>query len=315
MIGYIARRLLALIPLLLIISFIVYGLVLLVPGDPARTIAGGTKAPEAKVEEVRHQLRLDEPFVTQWSHWLGDALHGDLGYSFYKNRPVASELADRFPVTLSLTLGAMVVTLVLGVPTGVAAGTRPGSRIDRVLTVVTSGGLAFPDFWLGMLLVVVFAVELHALPAIGYVPFTTSPIEWLTHLYLPCLALGIGNAATLARQLRGSLADAMDADYVRTARAKGLRRSVVVYKHALKNVSMAPVTVLGLQFAYLLGGTVLIEYIFSIPGIGQYIYSALLDKDIPVIQGVVLVFAVIFVIVNLAVDVFYGYLNPKVRVE
>ncbi len=310
---YILRRLVALVPLLLLITFIVFGLSLLIPGDPAQTLAGGTKADPAQVAKVRHELNLDEPLVVQYGDWVGNAVHGDLGQSFFKNRSVASEIKTRFPVTLSLALGALVLTILIGVPVGVLAGTRPGSKLDRLITAGSSVGIGIPDFWLAMILIGIFAVNLKALPAIGYVPFTVSPVEWATHLYLPWIALGIPGAAGLARQLRGALADTLEQDYIRTAHAKGLRQRVVVLKHTLKNAAIVPVTVLGLQFAYLLGGSVIIERIFAIPGLGQYFFEALNDKDFPVIQGVTLVAALIFVLVNLFVDVLYAYINPKVR--
>jgi peptide/nickel transport system permease protein len=312
-ISYISRRLLALIPLLLIVSFIVFGLSLLIPGDPARTLAGGTKATPQHVEEVRRQLGLNRPFLLQYWHWLSHAVRGDLGTSLFKNRTVAADIRSRFPVTFSLALGGLVLNILLGVPAGILAGTRPGTLLDRAITFGTSVAIAVPDFWLAMVLVVVFAVKLHALPAIGYVPITDSPSQWITHLYLPCIALGIGGAATVARQLRSSLVEVLDEDYIRTARAKGLGDRLVIGKHALKNASITPVTVLGIQFAYLLGGTVILEQIFSIPGMGQYFFSGLNDKDLPIIQGVTLLTALIFVLLNLAVDVLYAYLNPKVR--
>ena len=313
MTSYILRRLLSLIPLLLIVSFLVFAMAFLVPGDPARTLAGGTRASEAHVIEVRHQLRLDKPIAAQYGRWLTNALRGDLGKSLFKQNSVATEIRRRFPVTLSMALGALVVMVLLGVPAGIAAGTRPGSLIDRMVTLGTSVAIAIPDFWLAIILVVVFAVKLKALPAIGYTSFSQSPVDWATHLYLPWLALGLGGAAPIARQLRGALIDVLDQDYIRTAGAKGLPQRVILVKHALKNAAMAPVTILGIQFAYLLGGTVILEYIFSIPGLGQYFFTALNTRDLPVIQGVTLVIALTFVLLNLAVDVLYAYLNPKVR--
>ena len=182
-----------------------------------------------------------------------------------------------------------------------------------LVTFGTSVALAVPDFWLSIVLVIVFAVKVHLLPSIGYVSLTTSPLQWARHLLLAWIAMGIGGAAPLARQLRGSMIDVLDQDYIRTASAKGLRRRTVVFKHALKNAAIAPVTILGIQFAYLLGGTVIIEGIFSIPGLGNYFENALLTKDLPVIQGVILVIALTFILLNLAVDVLYAYINPKVR--
>jgi peptide/nickel transport system permease protein len=203
--------------------------------------------------------------------------------------------------------------VLIGVPAGLAAGTRPGSVVDRLVTLGTSTAIAVPDFWLGIILVILFAVKLQMLPAVGYVGITQSPVDWATHLYLPWFALGIAGAAPIARQLRGALIDVLAQDYIRTANAKGLPGYRVLLKHALKNAAISPVTVIGIQFAYLLGGTVIIEYIFSIPGLGLYFFNALNAKDLRVIQGVTLVVALTFVFVNLAVDVLYAYINPKVR--
>ena len=312
---FLLRRVLALVPLLLLISFGVFALELLIPGDPARQIAGGLTASEARVKEVRHQLHLDKPLLDQYGRWLSHASHGDLGKSLFNNRTVASDLKRRFPITLSMAVGALLVILVIGVPLGIAAGTHPGTWIDRVATVGSSVGIAMPDFWLAMLLVIVFAVRMHLLPAIGYTSFGQSPVLWAKHLVMPCVALGLGGAATTARQLRGSLIDVLDQDYIRTAEAKGLHRRSVIGKHALKNAAMPVVTILGIQFAYLLGGTVILEQIFSIPGMGQYLVQAIVTHDLPVIQGVTLVVAVTFVLLNLLVDVSYGFLNPKVRIS
>lgn len=313
MTGYVARRLLGLAPLVLLISFLVFALDFLIPGDPARTLAGGLHAPDSRVIQVRHQLGLDKPVVVQYWRWLTHALGGNLGRSLYTQATVASEVAHRFPVTLSMALGALVVAILLGVPAGLAAGTHPGGTVDRLVTLGTSAAIAIPDFWMGILLVIVFAVKLKALPAIGYVHPTDSIVGWATHLYLPWLALGIAGAAPIARQLRGALIDVLEQDYIRTAGAKGLPPRRIILKHALKNAAIAPVTVIGIQFAYLLGGTVILEYIFSIPGLGLYFFDALNSRDLPVIQGVTLVIALTFVLLNLAVDVLYAYINPKVR--
>jgi peptide/nickel transport system permease protein len=311
--AYIARRIAALVPLLLIVSFIVFSLSQLLPGDPAIVLAGGQKATPEGIARAREKLNLDEPFVQQYEIWLGDTVRGDLGESFFDHSTVAESIRARFPVTLSLALGALVLTILLGVPLGILAALRQGGILDRVITTVSSVGLAMPDFWLGMILLSIFAVSLKTLPSGGYVPLTDSPAGWATHLYLPWIAMGVPGGAGLARQVRGAMIDAREQDYIRTAESKGLRRRVVVFKHALKNASLAPVTVLGIGFAYMLGGSVIIEQIFTLPGMGQYFYSALFNKDLPVIQGVVLLSALIFVVLNLVVDVLYAYLNPKVR--
>lgn len=311
--AYIARRLAALVPLLTIVSFIVFSLSQLLPGDPAIVLAGGQKATPAGIARARDKLNLDDSFVEQYAIWLGDVVHGDLGESFFDHRTVSESIRARFPVTLSLAIGALVLTVVIGVPLGIVAAVRQGGIADRLITTGSSVALAMPDFWLGMILLSIFAVSLRVLPSGGYVPLTDSPAGWATHLYLPWIAMGVPGGAGLARQVRGAMIDALEQDYVRTAESKGLRRRVVVFKHALKNASLAPVTVLGIGFAYMLGGSVIIERIFTLPGMGQYFYIALFNKDLPVIQGVVLLSALIFVVLNLFVDLLYAYLNPKVR--
>jgi peptide/nickel transport system permease protein len=311
--AYVARRLVGLIPLLLLISFAVFALVLAVPGDPARTIAGGLDADEARVAEIREELDLDDPIVTRYARWLGDAVQGDLGTSLFNRRAVTTELAERFPVTLSIALGAVVFAALIGIPIGLLAGTRPGTLVDRALGVGSSIGIALPDFFLATASVVLLAVQWNVLPAIGYEDFAVDPVQWFRHLLLPWIALGLGAAASLARQVRGAVIEVLEADYIRTARSKGLTERRVILKHALKNALTPAMTVLALQFAYLLGGTFIIESIFSLPGIGQYMLEAITSRDLPVIQGVVLLAATIFVLTNLVVDVLYGVVNPKVR--
>ena len=226
---------------------------------------------------------------------------------------MTSGIAARFPVTLAVAAGGMVIAILVGLPAGIISGIRQGTVRDRAVTIGSSIAVATPDFWLAILLVIVFAVKLKWLPALGYTPFTQSPVEWFKDLLLPWVALGIGGSAVIARQVRGALIDTLDQDYMRTALAKGLTQRMVIGKHALKNALSPAVTVIGIQFGYLLGGTLIIEQIFSLPGLGTYIIQAIDDKDIPEIQGVVLVVAVSFIIINLIVDIIYGYLNPKVR--
>jgi peptide/nickel transport system permease protein len=313
MISYIVRRLASIVPLLLIVSFLIFVGTQFIPGDPARNILG-TRATNQTVGQLQHTLGVDRPWFRQYLTWLGHALRGDLGHSWYhQTESVTSQIKIRMPITLSIAVGALVFTVLFGLPLGLLAGTRPQSIADRIVTFGTSAAIAAPDFWLAMMLLIVFAVKLQWLPAISYVPFEVSPVEWFRHLILVWVAIGIPGAASFARQLRGALIDALEQDYVRTARAKGLRRRSVVFKHALKNASLVPVTVLGLQFAYTLGGTVVLERIFSFNGMGAYFFGALDVKDVPVIQGVTLLVALTFVTVNLFVDVMYAFLNPKVR--
>jgi peptide/nickel transport system permease protein len=313
MLTFVVRRLLALVPLMVVVSFLVFSLVVFLPGDPATSIAGGADATPEQVEKVRRELGFDDPTVVQYWHWLEGVLQLDLGESLYNDRSVSGEIGRRFPVTFSVAIGAIVVSLVLGVGAGILAGTRPGRLTDRAVTVGTSLGLAVPSFWLALMLVIVFAVNLQWLDAIGYTRFSDSPTEWAKHLVMPWIALGVGAAATVARQVRGALVDVLDQDYIRTARSKGLAGRVVIGKHALKNAALPALTVLGIQFSYLLGGTVIVESIFSIPGLGQYVTNAITGRDLPVIQGVVLTMAVVFVVMNLLVDVLYAVVNPKVR--
>ncbi|HEY2430790.1 MAG TPA: ABC transporter permease [Acidimicrobiales bacterium] len=315
MTAFVVRRLAAMVPLLVLISFAVFALVLLIPGDPARTLAGGVHADPAAVSQIRHQLHLDQPLLQQYWRWLTHAARGDLGTPLFQAGSVSSGIASRFPATLTLAVGGMLVAVVIGVPAGVIAGTRPGTGVDRLATLGSSLGIAVPDFWLAMILVVLFAVELHALPAIGYSAFAQSPTAWARHLVLPWVALGLAGGATLARQVRGALIDVLDQDYIRTARAMGISEREVIGKLALKNALTPAVTILGIQFAYLLGGTFIIENIFSIPGMGSYMLQAIDAKDLPIIQGVVLITATIFVVVNLVVDIAYAFLNPKVRIS
>ena len=303
------------VPLLLLITIGVYALVLLIPGDPARTLAGGLHAQPAEIARIRHQLHLNQSFLGQYWRWVTHAARGDLGTSLFQHESVASAIGSRFPLTLSLALGGLVVSILIGLPIGIFAGTRPGKVADRSATAVSSAGIAIPDFWLAIILALVFAVKLHVLPDLGYVGLTRSPWGWLQHLLLPWFALGVAGGATLARQVRGEMVDVLDQDYIRTARSLGIPERQVIHRLALKNALTPALTIVGIQFAFLLGGTVIIEQIFSIPGLGSLMLQAIDTKDLPIIQGVVLLTAVIFVVVNLVVDIGYGVINPKVRVS
>jgi peptide/nickel transport system permease protein len=313
--AFIARRLAAMVPLLFLITLGVYALGLLIPGDPARTLAGGVNAQPSEIARIRNQLHLNEPFFAQYWRWVTHAMRGDLGTSLFQHESVASVISSRFPLTLSLALGGLAVSILIGLPIGILAGTRPGRAADRSGTVLSSAGIAIPDFFLAIVLALIFAVKLHVLPDLGYVGLTHSPWGWFQHLLLPWIALGLAGGATLARQVRGQMIDVLDQDYIRTARSLGIPERQVIHRLALKNALTPAMTVVGIQFAFLLGGTVIIEQIFSIPGMGTLMLQAIDTKDLPIIQGVVLLTAVIFVVVNLLVDIGYGILNPKVRVS
>jgi peptide/nickel transport system permease protein len=312
---FILRRIAALIPLLFIVSVFVFGLIVLVPGDAAITLAGGEDATPERIELVRKQLGLDQSFLSQYLDWLGDAITLDFGESLYSNTAVTTEIRDRFPVTLQLAGGALAFGLLVGIPLGIVSGMRPRSVSDRSVVIVTSLAIAVPSFWLAQILILNLGVYRDAFPTRGFVEFSESPSQWFEHLLLPWITLGTLTAATVARQMRGALSDVMSSDHIRTSRAVGLATRKIVGKHGLKNASAPVLTVVGLQVAYLVGGTVVVEQIFGIAGLGSYILTAVGRSDLPAIQGSVMFIALLTVLVNLVVDISYAFLNPKVRVE
>jgi peptide/nickel transport system permease protein len=305
MLKLVGKRLLATVPLLLLVSMLAFGLLYLVPGDPAVTLAGENPAP-GQIEALREDLGMDRSVPAQYVSWATDAAQGEFGDSLFSRAPVQDLIFDRLPATISLTLAAVFVAVVLGMSLGLLAVLGRGRFVDRLVTAIATLGVAVPSFWLGLLLIIFFALNRSWFPALGYTPFTEDPVDWLRHITLPAITLGVSPAAEIARQLRASLLDALGNDYIRTARAKGVRRAPVLLKHALKNAGVPAVTVIGVQFSFLLGGSVIVEQIFGIPGVGTLAVSSVLSRDVPVIQGVVL-------ICNLLVDMSYGYFNPKVR--
>lgn len=310
----ILRRLASIAPVLLVVSFGVFFLLALVPGDPAVTLAGGVNATPAQIAHVRAELHLNDPLLVQYWHWLWGALHGNLGTSLSTGQSVAGQIATRFPVTFALVVAAAIVALVVGIPLGVLSGVRPGGAVDAGARTFSTLGLAIPSFWLAIILVSIFAVHWKLFPPTGYVAITTSFAGWLKDITLPAVTLGLLVGATLARQLRAALIDALDTPYVRTAWAKGGTRRSVLLRHGLKNASMPVITVFGVQVGYLLGGAVIVEQIFSIPGLGSYMLSGITDHDLPVVQGVAIVFVLFQMAMSLAADIGYGAVNPKVRV-
>jgi len=312
MLRFILQRLLALIPLLLIVSLLVFSLVLLIPGDPAYLLAGEDATPE-EVAAIREEMGLNKPVLVRYALWLAAVVQGDLGTSLFSDQPVLDVILERLPVTLSLAISAILIALSISVPAGLIAGTRPGRGLDRAVTLGSSVGLALPNFWLGLMLVLVLAIWNPWFPATGYIPISESLPGWWQHILLPAFTLGLSASAILTRQLRGAMIEVMQLDYVRTARAKGLPYRTVIAKHALKNAAIPMVTILGLQANGLLGGTVIVEQIFGLPGIGQLAVASVFTRDLPMIQGVVIMSVFVAVLVNLVVDVSYGYFNPKVR--
>jgi len=307
-----ARRLLKVIPLLLLVSFISFGLLNLVPGDPAVQIAGEF-ATDDQVEAIRADLGLDNPWPVRYASWLGNVVRGDFGESLFSKVSVGTQIWGRLPATVSLLGLALVISALIGIPAGTIAGWREESRLDRFLTVGTTVGVAIPVFVAGPILILAFSLKLQWLPATGFVPITENPIDWLRSLLLPAVALALTGAAEIARQTRAGVIDVKKQDFVRTAQANGLATWQVLGKHTLKNAMIPVVTVVGLQIGRLFGLSVLIEQLFNIPGLGSRLVTAVFENDVPFIQGTVLILGTVIVLVNSAVDISYGYFNPRVR--
>lgn len=312
MAGVLFRRIVGAVPLLALITLLVFSLILIVPGDPAVLVAGDTASPE-DIAAVRRALGLDDPLWEQYWRWLSGAVQGDLGTSIYSSQSVTGAILAALPVTASLTVLSLLFGTVGGLLAGTLAGIRPGTWIDRTVTTVSSLGVAMPHFWIAMVLLSLLSFQTGWLPFGGYVEFGENPWEWLRHLTLPALALGASVAAEIARQSRASLTTALGQDYVRTAYAKGLSRFDIVGRHAMKNAAVPVVTVLGLQFNRLFGSAVVIEQVFSLPGIGRLSLQSVFVRDFPMIQGIVLFAAVAVVLTSLLVDLSYTYFNPRVR--
>ncbi len=311
---YFALRLVTAVPTAALVLLLTFLLLELVPGDPARVVTGENATPE-QVEVARHRLGLDEPFAQRASDFVIDVFRGDLGESLQNQQPVTKRIGATLPVTLSLTAVSVVFSLVIAIPFGALAALFQGRWLDRAVAAVSSALIAIPPFITGLVLVIVFALKNDLFPAGGYVAFRDSPAEWLRSLVLPAFALSLTSAAELARQIRSSMVETLDQSFVRTVRAKGMSPKNVIAKHCAKNAAIPVVTVFGLQIGRILSGAVVIELIFALPGFGTLAYQAVLGRDLPLIQGVVLVSALAVIICNLVVDVSYGYFNPRLRTE
>jgi peptide/nickel transport system permease protein len=299
------------LPIIVIATFVVFGLLHLTPGDPAMMLAGDNPTPQ-HVEEIRHLYGLDRPFLEQYGIWLWHAAHGDLSQSLLTRADVSSLIADRLPNTLLVVGLALLLGLAVGIPTGIAAAVRSGSLMDEALTGAASFGVALPSFWLAMILVTVFALDLNWLPASGANSLLTSPGNALRHALLPAIALAGSTVAEVARQLRSALIEVLGTQYIRTLRAKGLSPARIVWKHGLKNVAVTLLTVTGLMVNRLLGATVVIEAVFAIPGTGSLISYSAINKDFPVVQGVVFVLVIGVILTNLFVDLLTAAIDPRI---
>lgn len=307
MLRLLIRRILLLIPMLLGVSLVTFVMIHLVPGDPVVTLMGTAVNGAAGLQQERHELGLDQPLPLQYVRYVTHALHGDLGTSIRSGRPVLSEIGDRLPATLSLTLASMAIAVLVGVGIGTVAATTGSRALGGTVMLLSTLGISLPTFWLGLLLIDAFALNLRWFPVLGD---TT-----IRGLVLPAVTLGLPAAAVLARVTRSSLLDVLRQDYIRTARAKGVRRRRVVLHHALRNGLIVVLTIAGLQFGGLLAGSIIVESVFSRPGLGSLVVNAILNSDYPVIQGVVLIFAVIYVAINALLDILFGLLNPLIQVS
>ncbi len=327
------ERVLSTIPIMFGVAIIVFFFIRLTPGDPVDIMLGRSGAVTTReLDQLRHQFHLDEPLHVQLGYFMSDALRGDLGHSYIRNKPVVDLLAERLPATIELTLGSLLISLLIALPIGILSAVRPNSPLDRLSMAGAFLGISMPGFWLGILLILLFAVQLRWLPAqsrlgadiqlqqvtgmfvldsllTGNLP---ALVDSLKHLVLPSITLGAGVAAIIARVLRSSMLEVLRSDYIKLARAKGATEWNVVMKHALRNALIPTVTVVGLQIGVLLGGNMIVETVFSWPGLGRLVVDAIFNRDFPLIQGAVMVYAITFVLVNLVVDVLYTYLNPKI---
>ena len=314
MTGFLVRRTAQMLLALLGVSIIVFAIIHLVPGDPIRTALGTRFDPDI-YEALRVRNGLDKPIVVQYFSWLGNAVTGDLGVSFRSGRPVTEMVLERLPATITLAFSALVIALIVALPLGTLSAIRQGTVLDDIATTASQIGVSVPDFWAGIMYILLFSLTLSWLPPSGFTPITEDPVDWLRHLILPALSVGLVSGAIIFRFVRSSVLEAMNQDYVRTARAKGLSEWAVIRGTVLPNAWIPIVTVVGLQLGFLLGGVVVVETIFAWPGLGRLALLAVQDRDFPVLQGAVLYIAFMFLLISLLVDLLYGVLDPRIRNE
>ncbi|HJU15216.1 MAG TPA: ABC transporter permease [Stellaceae bacterium] len=312
MFAYTVRRILATIPIMIVVALFVFALLHLSPGDPAAIIAGDAATPAA-IAHIRAELGLDQPIYVQFGEWVWRLLHGNLGISIFTNLPVTTLIAERVGPTVALTISTLIVSVLIAIPIGVIAAWKAGSWIDRAAMVFAVLGFSAPSFVLAYILIYVFAIAFPILPVQGYVSINQGFLPFLAHIVLPSIALGMIYAALIARITRASMLDVLAQDYIRTAQAKGLSNEQVLIGHALKNAAVPIATIIGIGIALLIGGVVITETVFAIPGIGRLTVDAILNRDYPVIQGIILVFSAAYVLINLLVDLSYTFLDPRIR--
>lgn len=303
---YIIKRLLMLIPVIVGVSLLVFFILSLSPGDPVKLMLGDQATPEA-IAQVRAELSLDDPLLVQYGKYMWNLLHGDMGRSYTTKRDVFTEIRTRFPVTLTLAFFSMLISVIIAIPVGIISATKQYSFLDNLSMVACLVGVSMPNFWLGLMLILFFSVMLGWLPSGG--------VDGPSSYILPALTLGIGGAANIARMMRSSMLEVIRQDYIRTAKAKGVKRKKIIAKHALKNAMMPVVTVIGLQFGLYLGGAVLTETVFSLPGTGRLMIDGLRSKDTPTVLGCVIVFSILYSLVNLLVDIIYGFIDTRIKAK
>lgn len=309
---YILQRLLTTIVVVFGITFVVFMIIQLVPGDPARVVLG-VAASEENVAALRERLGLNQPVWVQYGDWLSGLFQGDLGNSLVTGQPVTEQILQRLPATLMLAAAGLLVGLLIGLPAGIISALKPHSPIDITASLLSQIGVSVPDFWLGILLVLLFSLTLGWLPSQGYTPFSEAPLDWFLHLILPALTVGIISGSIQTRFNRSAMLEVLHEDYIRTARAKGLTEAIVINKHALRNALIPIITILGLQLTALLSAVVVVEVVFSWPGLGRLTLDAVLDRDYPLLQGAVFTIATLLALVNLGTDLLYAFIDPRIE--
>ncbi|PYI56369.1 ABC transporter permease [Paenibacillus flagellatus] len=314
MIRYLTGKLSLVVVQVLVVSTLVFSLIHLMPGDPAALVLGTERGGDAAaLEEMRHKLGLDQPLLAQYGHWIANFARFDMGVSLYDSTPVHTYVLQRLPNTIELAIVAIVLAALIGVPLGIVAALKRQSFVDMALSSIAALGVSFPVYVLGAFLILLFSFKLHLLPASGFVAFSDDPVKHMLRLALPAITLALGLAASIARMTRSSMLEVLNKEFIQTLRAKGVSEWSIVFKHAFRNAIIPVVTVIGLQLGNLIGGTVLIEYLFNWPGMSTLLVKSIANRDYPLIQGCIVVMASFFIIVNMLVDLLYGLMDPRVR--